>query len=219
MRKTCCIFGAGEYGAFTLPSEQLQNAFLIAADGGYGWLKAQGLTPHLAVGDFDSLGCVPEDVPVLRHPPEKDDTDMMLAVQEGLKRGCTRFLLYGGLGGRLDHTLANLHVLDHLAREGCEAFLLGPNETVTALRNGSLTFSGAHRGTLSVFPWGGDARGVTLSGLRYPLEGGTLTPHHPLGVSNEFLGKEAVISVTDGALLVLWNDPNGGLPQQKASLV
>ena len=134
---------------------------------------------------------------------------MMLAVQEGLARGCTRFLLYGGLGGRLDHTLANLHVLAFLAERGCEAFLIGPGETVSAVHNGALAFSPACKGTLSVFAWGGPARGITLSGLRYPLEHGELVPNHPLGVSNEFLGCEATVSVTDGTLLVLWTLPSG----------
>lgn len=103
MERTCCIFGAGDYGAMPRP-ELDGRCFLIAADGGYGQLKQWGMSPHLAVGDFDSLGRVPEDVEVVRHPVRKDDTDMMLAVQEGLARGCGRFLIYGGLGGRLDHT-------------------------------------------------------------------------------------------------------------------
>ena len=115
MERTCCIFGAGDYGAMPRP-ELDGRCFLIAADGGYGQLKQWGMSPHLAVGDFDSLGRVPEDVEVVRHPVRKDDTDMMLAVQEGLARGCGRFLIYGGLGGRLDHTLANLHILAFLAR-------------------------------------------------------------------------------------------------------
>ena len=98
MERTCCIFGAGDYGAMPRP-ELDGRCFLIAADGGYGQLKQWGMSPHLAVGDFDSLGRVPEDVEVVRHPVRKDDTDMMLAVQEGLARGCGRFLIYGGLGG------------------------------------------------------------------------------------------------------------------------
>ena len=86
MRKTCCIFGAGEYGALTLTTEHLADCLIIAADGGYHWLKEHNITPHLAVGDFDSLGHVPEDVEVLKHPAEKDDTDMMLAVKLARRR-------------------------------------------------------------------------------------------------------------------------------------
>lgn len=210
MNETCYIFGAGEYGGLTLAPGSLSDGFIIAADGGYDRLRQWGIPPHLAVGDFDSLGRVPENVEVVRHPVMKDDTDMMLAVREGLERGCTRFLLYGGLGRRLDHTLANLHVLAFLARRGCPAFLLGEDAAVTALHNGTLTFGAEHTGTLSLFAWGGAAKGVTLTGLLYPLENATLTSDRPLGVSNEFLGQTAQISVADGTLIVFWQPTGHG---------
>lgn len=207
MMQTCYLFGAGEYGALTLSPAELSGGLVIAADGGYAWLQSHGVTPHLAVGDFDSLGRVPEDVEAVRHPCEKDDTDMMLAVREGLDRGCRRFLIYGGLGGRLDHTLANLHLLDFLAGQGCQGFLLGENSALTAVRNGGLAFGPEHTGTLSLFCWGGPAEGVTLTGLRYTLDNGALVPDRPLGVSNEFLGREALVQVNEGTLLALWNQP------------
>lgn len=210
MDQTCYIFGAGEYGGLTLTGADLSDGFLIAADGGYDRLKQWGISPHLAVGDFDSLGRVPEGVEVVQHPVMKDDTDMMLAVQEGLKRGCTRFLLYGGLGGRLDHTLANLHILACLAERGCPAFLLGEDTAVTAVHSGTLTFAPEYAGTLSLFAWGGAAKGVTLTGLLYPLENATLTPDRPLGVSNEFLGRTARVSVADGTLIVFWQPAGHG---------
>ncbi|MGM9606759.1 MAG: thiamine diphosphokinase [Oscillospiraceae bacterium] len=209
MSLTCLIFGAGEYGALTLTPAACSNGFLIAADGGYDRLRQWGITPDLAVGDFDSLGHVPGDVEVVQHPVMKDDTDMMLAVREGLARGCTRFLLYGGLGGRLDHTLANLHILAYLARRGCPAFLLGEDTAITAVHNGALTFGQEHTGTFSLFAWGGTAQGVTLTGLLYPLENAALTLEHPLGVSNEFLGQTARVSVADGTLLALWQPADG----------
>ena len=209
MERTCLIFGAGEYGARTFTQAELSGGFIIAADGGYERLRQWGITPDLAVGDFDSLGRAPEGVEVVQHPVMKDDTDMMLSVREGLKRGCTRFLLYGGLGGRLDHTLANLHILAYLARRGCPAFLLGEDAALTAVHNGGLTFGAEHTGTLSLFAWGGTAQGVTLTGLLYPLENAALTPEHPLGVSNEFLGQTARVSVADGTLLALWRPTDG----------
>jgi thiamine pyrophosphokinase len=204
MSRTCYIFGAGEYGSLELTADALSDSLIIAADGGDKMLRRWGITPHLAVGDFDSLGRVPNDVPVLRHPVQKDDTDMALAVQQGLERGCTRFLLYGGLGGRLDHTVANFHLLDFLARQSCPAFLLGDGLAVTAVHNGALTFSPKHRGTLSLFAWGGSAQGVTLEGLHYPLQNAALTCDHPLGVSNEFQGVPARVQVQTGTLLALW---------------
>lgn len=207
MGRTCCIFGAGEYGSSPSRPELPSDSFIIAADGGLARLKEWSIRPHLAVGDFDSLGFVPQGVEVVCHPPEKDDTDMLLAVNEGLARGCTRFLLYGGLGGRPDHTLANFHVLAHLAGLGCAPFLLGADWAVTAVQNASLLFPSDCRGTVSVFPWGGPAEAVTLTGLRYPLTRGTLSPTYPLGVSNEFTGEDARISVENGTLLVLWEQP------------
>lgn len=204
MKETCYIFGAGEYGALTLTSASLSDGFVVAADGGYERLRQWGISPDLLVGDFDSLGRVPENMTIVRHPVMKDDTDMMLAVQEGLERGCSRFLLFGGLGRRLDHTLANLHILAFLARRGCPAFLLGEDTAITAVHSGTLTFAPEHTGILSLFAWGGAAEGVTLTGLLYPLENAVLTPEHPLGVSNEFLGRTARVSVADGTLIAVW---------------
>lgn len=210
MNETCYIFGAGEYGGLTLTGADLSGGFIIAADGGYDYLRQWGISPHLVVGDFDSLDREPDNVETVRHPVMKDDTDMMLAVREGLERGCTRFLLYGGMGRRLDHTLANLHVLAFLARRGCPAFLLGEDTAATAICNGALTFGAEQTRTLSLFAWGGAARGVTLTGLLYPLKNATLTPEHPLGVSNEFLGRTAQVSVTDGTLIALWQPTGHG---------
>lgn len=211
MERTCCIFGAGDYGAMPRP-ELDGRCFLIAADGGYDQLKQWDIAPHLAVGDFDSLGQVPEDVEVVRHPVMKDDTDMMLAVQEGLKLGCGRFLIYGGLGGRLDHTLANLHILAFLAQQKIPSFLLGPDASITAVHNRALVFPAGYRGTLSLFAWGGPAEDITLSGLLYPLDHGALATDRPLGVSNEFLdGRDAHVTIGRGTLLALW-PPQPGLP-------
>lgn len=213
MNKTCYIFGAGEYGDLTLTAADLSGGLIIAADGGYDRLRQWGISPHLAVGDFDSLGRVPEGVEVVRHPVMKDETDMELAVGEGLARGCARFVLYGGTGRRLDHTLANLHLLAFLARRGCPAFLMGADSNLTAVRNGALTFGPEHAGTLSLFAWGGTAEGVTLTGLLYPLKDAALTPERPLGVSNEFLGKTARVTVRDGTLIALWRaGGRGDLP-------
>ena len=132
MEKTCCVVGAMEPGEIVLP----EGALVIAADGGLAHLERRGLTADLIVGDFDSLGWVPEGPKVIRHPVEKDDTDMMLAVRTGLARGCRDFLLYGGLGGRLDHAYANLQTLVWLAEHGARGRLLGPGMTAAAVRNG-----------------------------------------------------------------------------------
>lgn len=205
MDRICYIVGSRPPGEIALAPGR--EPLLIAADGGLRHLEAQGLTPDLIVGDFDSLGRVPEGDNILRHPVEKDDTDMMLAVRTALDRGYDAFVLYGGLGGRLDHTYANLQVLSFLVRRGASGWLLGEGMAVTALGDGGeLRFGPAHRGVVSVFCPGPDAAGVCLEGLRYPLRNAVLTSSFPLGVSNQFTGQPARISVERGVLLVMWEE-------------
>jgi len=192
------------------------GALLIAADGGLDHLLRRGLTPHLTVGDFDSLGRIPEGSGIIRHPVEKDDTDSMLAVKTGLDRGCKTFLLYGCLGGRLDHTYANLQVLSYLADHGASGYLLGQGIAAAVIRSARLVFGPNHQGTISVFCPNGEARGVDLLGLRYPLHDAVLSSAFPLGVSNQFTGSTAVVSVREGSLLVMWEHQEGLLPEQIA---
>lgn len=193
-----------------------EQDLLLAADGGLTHLERRGLVPHLIVGDFDSLGRVPEGDNIIRHPVEKDDTDAMLAIKTGLERGYRGFVLYGCLGGRLDHAYANLQALTFLARRGAVGWLLGGGAAVTAVRNGRLDFGAGHEGVISVFCPDGEARGVTLTGLHYPLRDAVLTSAFPLGVSNRFTGEAASVSVEDGTLLVMWDMQEGQLPEQLA---
>ena len=209
MEKICCIIGAMEPGKLVLP----ENALVIAADRGFAHLERRGIVPDLIVGDFDSLGWAPEGSNVIRHPVEKDDTDTMLAVRTGLERGCRRFLLYGGLGGRLDHAYANLQTLVFLSGHDAQGWLLGGGLAVTAIRDSHLTFAEGRQGTVSVFCPDGEARGVDLTGLYYPLKDAVLTSSFPLGVSNQFTGGAASVAVREGTLLVMWEQREGTLPE------
>lgn len=184
------------------PLPKAPGDLLIAADGGFAQLA--GAKADLVVGDFDSLGYIPEGVAVVRHPVRKDDTDTMLAARIGLERGYRAFILYGGVGGRLDHTVANFQTLAFLRGAGAHAALLGESETITLIRNESLRFRAGLRGTVSAFSYGGAAAGVTEKGLTFPLEEATLTDDNPLGVSNAFTGKAAEICVREGRLLVFY---------------
>ena len=137
----------------------------------------------------------------------------MLAVKKGLELGCGEFLLYGSLDGpRLDHTVANFQTLQYLADRGATGYLVGKDHIVTVVKNGGISFAPTATGILSVFCMGENARGVTLTGLQYPLENGTLTPGFPLGVSNHFTGKQAEILVKNGSLLIIFSRKNG-LPE------
>lgn len=203
----CYIVGAMPLEPDLIP-HLTQGDLLIAADGGYATLAALGITPHLAVGDFDSLGSVPHHPEVHRLPCEKDDTDTGYAIKAALERGYTRFVLLGCMGGRLDHTIANLQLLGYLAQQGAVGVLAGKGQAAMAITNGSVTFPAACSGYCSVFCQSGTARGITLDGLKYSLSDATLTETFPLGVSNEFLGIPARVSVQDGTLLLVWETQN-----------
>ena len=205
----CIIFCAAEFD--TLAEPIARGDYVIAADGGFAHVQKLGLEPDCVLGDFDSLGYVPDHAKLF--PVEKDDTDAMLAVRRGLSLGFDRFLLYGSLDGpRLDHTVANFQTLLFLADHGAQGYLIGKDYIVTAMKNDTLTFSANCTGILSVFCMGEDAKGVTLKNLKYPLENGTLSAGFPLGVSNHFTGKPATVTVADGKLLLLF-DRSCGLPR------
>ena len=198
----CLIFCAG--GFAKLLNEIRQDDYVIAADGGLQHTMALGREPDEILGDFDSLGYVPQGSRI--YPVEKDDTDAMLAVRLGLERGYREFLLYGSLDGpRLDHTVANFQTLQFLADRGAKGILVGNTQLVTLIKNETFSFDECCRGTVSVFAHGGDAEGVSIRGLYYELENGSLSCGFPLGVSNHFVGKKAEISVKSGSLLIIWD--------------
>lgn len=202
-QKRCFLFGAGERCRLrTMPEP---GELIVAADGGQYFCSEIGVQPNLLVGDFDSSQRPELACEVIELPVEKDETDTLHAVRLGLEQGCREFHIYGGTGGRLDHTLANLQTLLYIARHGGRGFLYDTNMTITVIENAGLTIYGAH-GLLSVFCLGDRAQGVYLRGVYYPLENAVLTPDYPLGVSNQAIADPVEIRVDQGALAVLWED-------------
>ena len=200
------IFCAAEFDELLEPLGS--GDYLLAADGGLRHLTKLNLKPQGILGDFDSLGYTPEGAEVF--PVEKDDTDAMLAARKGLELGWREFLFYGALDGpRLDHTVANFQTLQFLADHGATGYLVGRDYLVTVVKNETISFPPEAEGILSLFCLGADAKGVTIRGLHYELEDGTLTPGFPLGVSNHFTGKKTTVEVKDGSLLALWDRKNG----------
>ena len=204
----CVIFCAAEFDK--LICSLGPKDYIIAADGGLRHTQKLNLIPNEIIGDFDSLGFVPEGANVF--PVEKDDTDTMLAVRRGLNQGYRCFLIYGGLDGpRLDHTVANFQTLHFLAEQEAFGILVGNTTMAAVIKDGCICFPEGNSGTVSVFCMGVDAQGVEIEGLYYPLKNGGLSSSFPLGVSNHFTGKTAHVSVRQGTLLVLW-DREAGLP-------
>ena len=198
----CYIFGALDTAIADFKPQE--NDLIIAADGGYSTLKKLNIKPDLVVGDFDSLGEVPENENIIKHPIKKDDTDTLLAVKIGLEKGYKAFVIYGAVGGRLDHTVATIQSATYVAENGGIAYIYDGNHTVTAIKNSSIKFKDTAKGYISVFALSGIAKGVTIKGLLYELNDAEITPSFPIGVSNEFIGKESEISVKDGALTVIF---------------
>ena len=206
--KRCFIFAAGSF--YGLRERPAPGGFVIAADGGYQHCLREKLQPDLLLGDFDSMEPPADFARVCRLPMEKDDTDTLAAIREGLEQSCGTFYIYGGTGGkRLDHTLANLQALLFLRRRGARGFLYDDDFVWTAIENEAFTVARTVEwGLFTAFCLGDRAEGVDEAGFQYPLKDAVLTPDFPLGVSNHILEAEARISVRKGALAVGWELPS-----------
>lgn len=216
MEKRAVIVGAGEFAADLL--EIRDGDFVIAADGGYEYLKKLGRGADLVLGDFDSLGYVPgagERVEVF--PPEKDDTDLMLSVKKAMEWGADTILIHGALGLREDHSYAAVQVLNYIAQRGKVGFLVGDRFSMCVIcggeqQGGELQFGEDDRGLVSVFAQK-KSSGVWERGLKYELRDAELEIDCPVGVSNELTGKAASVGVKEGQLLVMWQSRICGIPK------
>ncbi len=198
----CYVVGAGDnYGLDFVPKAE---DFVIGVDGGFQVLKDRGITANLVIGDFDSLEAIPEHPNVIRLNTKKDDTDMWAAVREGMGAGYEIFHIYCGTGGRMDHTIANIQLMAELAQGGRQGYLMDRDCVMTAITNRAITFPKHLKGYVSVFSLSEKSKGVNLKGLKYELNNAVLTNTYPLGVSNEFIGEESVISVKCGTLLIVF---------------
>lgn len=203
MSKICYIFAAGDFeGSFT-PKE---NSLIIAADAGYRHAERLSVTPDILLGDFDTIGEMPDFSDVITFNSEKDYTDTELAIMEGIKRDCCEFIILGALGGkRLEHTIGNLALAASYAEKGYSVTLTDGNYIAKALHNDSFSLSGENTGFISLFCTSGKAEGVSISGLKYSLSDAVLDSSNPtLCISNEFCGKDAMISVTKGTIIIIW---------------
>ncbi len=206
MEKLCVIFGAGE--RFAPRRKITPNDLVIAADGGYEFAMSLGIEPNVVIGDFDSCA-VPQNTAahVVKLNRDKDDTDMMAAVKLGLRREYRTFVIYGGTGGRLDHTAANFAALAYLNAYGAHGYLIDGTGIVTVITDEKFTLPKNSSGTVSVFAYGGAASGVTLEKLKFGLKDYELMPDCPIGVSNETTGIGASVSVKHGSLLIFFPRP------------
>jgi len=200
----CILVCAGELDVSGIPVGE--EDLLIAVDGGYAHCRALGLAPDVVIGDFDSLEgkYLPEieSGRMIRLNPVKDDTDTLAALRYGLLEGYQSFHLFAAQGGRLEHTIANLQCLSYLRNVGAAGYIWGASCVFLLLRDELVSFPAGLRGTLSIFAIDGRAEGVMEKGLKYELDDATVTGDFPIGVSNEFTGGQAQVSVRNGTLLL-----------------
>jgi thiamine pyrophosphokinase len=204
------VVASGELGPGD-PDRIAEIELVIAADGGAASLAETGRVPDLLVGDLDSADPALVDrlaaagTRILRHPPDKDASDTELAVEEALAAGATEIVLLGALGGgRLDHELANLLLLADPALAGTRISAVRGATTVRVAHGGDrLALEGAIGDLVTLLPIGGDARGVTAEGVRWPLDAATLVMGRSRGLSNVITGPGASVSLERGSLLVV----------------
>lgn len=188
---------------------QYKDAVVYAVDGGLTAADAAGIVPDYLVGDFDTADAslvarYEERCITLRHKPEKDATDTELAIDAAMEQGAEEIVLLGATGSRMDHTLANVHMLFHVMKQGGRACILDENNRMT-LHETSFTVKKdkLFGNYVSFLPFFGEAKGVCLSGLKYPLSGQTLTAGSSLGISNEAVSEQIEVSFTQGYLLMI----------------
>jgi thiamine pyrophosphokinase len=197
-----------------LPSIQSARSLLraddyfVAADGGTRNALALGITPHVVIGDLDSITVEDRSIlekagtQIFRHPTEKDETDLELALQFVIKSKFGVILILGGLGGRFDQTLGNVAILADPSLLGINIRLDDGVEELFLITH-SAGIEGMPGDTVSLLPWGPIAEGVVTHGLRYPLHGETLYSYRARGLSNVMIGMEAVVSLMSGTLICI----------------
>lgn len=193
-----------ENGAFLTPYLAKGHWTVFCADGGYANACAAGLEPDFLIGDWDS-GDRPElDVPCVTLPVEKDMTDLQAAMDQALSMGISRMLLCGCTGGRLDHTASNLLLLEWLADRGGDGMIVDEDNEVRLLSPGTFRIEDEpHYHYLSLVPLDRRVSGVTLKGMKYPLQQAELVRGDTLSVSNEPGQRVMEITISHGRALLI----------------
>ena len=221
-KNRCIVIGAGDFTISALSDYNEQTDLIIAVDGGLLYCGLLNLEPDIIIGDFDSVDeelmeairIIEEQYPekILRLKPEKDDTDMLVALKWGLAKGIRSFQIYGGTGGRLDHTLANIQCLLYLKHQHAEGFLFDEDGCILIAEAGATeevkNFQPSMEGFLSLFSLERKSV-VSIKNMKYPLDRYTVTNDYPIGISNEFIpGNGGSVTVHSGAVVILLKWPS-----------
>lgn len=199
------IAGSPETNSDFIKSTVTDNDFVICADKGYLYAKNAGITPDVVVGDFDSFCSeITDDCEVITLNPIKDDTDTFHSIDIAIEIGYTEFTIIGALGGRIDHSFANISALEYISEKGAKGILLSEKERVEFLPKGEYRYS--YKGkTFSLFPFGCSEVCVTYEGVFYPLDKFRIKSGLSLGISNVFTSDESKINIYDGNAILIIN--------------
>ena len=209
----CILIGAGDLTISEIPIGE--NDLCIAVDGGYEYCKLLEITPDYILGDFDSISekeaenvaeiAKIEKEKVIILPIEKDDTDMLAAIKVGLAEGYHSFRIYGGMGGRIEHTIANMQCLLYLKEHNAVGYLMDGTGMILVAKEEEISFQESLEGYMSLFSMGDQAM-VSIENMKYSLKEQEVTNSFPMGISNEFiLGKKGKVTVHKGAVVMIVN--------------
>mgnify|MGYP004548711849 FL=1 len=205
------IFGALKVNA--LRFEITSDDTVIACDKGILNCEKLGVSPDKIIGDFDSLGFVPDGENVTKLPVKKDETDVGFAIKTAFLSGSREIYVYGACGGKLDHSIANISLCAAYVKKGARVVFFGEDTDFTCISPEiPLEFSEAQiGGRLSVFALS-ECFGVNIINAEYPLENACLNPLFPLGVSNAFIkGEKTRISLNSGLALAVWDNKSSSV--------
>lgn len=200
----CVIVGGADINNYGFIREKLRvDDYVIFCDSGSKHMENLQVHPSLIVGDFDSHENPNLAVETIVLPCEKDDTDTVFAVKEAIKRGFNVFLLIGVVGARLDHTLGNVSILLYLDSRGKKGYIMDDYSEMEIVSEEPVSIPDDYS-LFSLLNITGCAKGITITGAKYPLADGEITCEYQYGVSNEVLpGAKASVSVRSGKVLLI----------------
>lgn len=204
--KKCYIFaGSPESSCSGVKFDD--DKYTICADGGYLLAKRMNVVPDVIIGDFDTFSEeeLPDNCEIIKHPEDKDDTDTMLAVKLALNRGYKNIVICGAIGGRLDHTFANIQTLRYIMKHGGYGELAGDGSFAMMQGPGVKVYNRISDYYCSLFSYSEECSGITATGFKFPLKNAVLKNSFPLGISNKVTGKSGIISLEKGVLLVIFS--------------
>ncbi|MCR5216031.1 MAG: thiamine diphosphokinase [Lachnospiraceae bacterium] len=202
----CIIVGNADISSYERVKEAWQREesdYIIICDGGLKHVEGLNLTPNLLVGDFDSHENPHWPVETIELPRQKDDTDTVYALKEGIRRGFREFICLGVIGNRLDHSLGNLYMLLYMKNHGCSGILIDDYSVMRLVGREEVSIPDSYA-YFSLLNITGCAKGITIQGAKYPLLDGEISSEYQYGISNEvLLGESAKVSVKEGELLLI----------------